>query len=74
MCRRRVRHAGEIVRRVRRRWPRHTADGRPRLRAAAEDDQRVPEGAGVGRTGVSDHVRVLPRVQVPGRAQRAHPV
>lgn len=74
VCHRRVRHASEIVRRVRRWRPRHTTDGRPRVRAEAEDDQRVPKGAGVGRTGVGDHVRVLPRVQVPGRAQRAHPV
>lgn len=62
------------MRRVRRRWPRHTANGRPGVRAPAEDDQWVPKGAHVGRTGVSDHVRVLPRVQVPGRAQRARPV
>lgn len=62
------------MRRVRRRWPRHTADGRPGLRAPTENDQRVPEGAHVRRTGVGDHVRVLPRVQVPGRTQRARPV
>lgn len=62
------------MRRVRRRWPRHTANGRPGVRAPAEDDQRVPEGAHVRQTGVRDHVCVLPRVQVPGRAQRARPV
>lgn len=44
------------------------------MRAAAENDQRVPESADLGRTGVRHHVRVLPRVQVPGRAERAHPV
>lgn len=74
VARRRVRHEGEVLRRVRRRRPRHPADGRPGVRAAAENDQRVPEGAHLGLTGVRDHVRVLPRVQVPGRAERTHPV
>lgn len=44
------------------------------MRVAAENDQRVPESADLGRTGISHHVRVLPRVQVPGRAKRPHPV
>lgn len=62
------------MRRVRRRRSRHSADGRPGVRVAAENDQRVPESADLGRTGVRHHVRVLPRVQVPGRAERAHPL
>lgn len=44
------------------------------MRAAAENDQRIPESPHVRRTSFGDHVRVFPRVQVPGRAQRTHPV
>jgi len=44
------------------------------MRVETKDDQRVPESPDFRRTGVRHHVRVLPRVQVSGCAQRAHPV
>jgi len=62
------------LRRVRRGWARHTADGRPGVRSKTKNDQRIPESSDFRRTGVCHHVRVLPRLQVPGCAQRAYPV
>ena len=57
-----------------RRWTHDTAERRVRLRAQAKDDQPIPEGTGLRRSGDGHYLRLLPRVQVPGRVERAHQV
>lgn len=71
---RRIRHASEVLRGLGRRRAHDTAERRVRMRAEAEDDQPILEGEGLRRSRNGHHLRLLSRVQVPGRVKRAHQV
>ena len=73
-ARRRVRHACQVLLRLHRELAAHRPERRARVRAAAQDDLQVHEDRGRGHPGHRRHVRLLPRLQVPGLHGRQHPL